>query len=109
MGVILPRALKDPIDEGFRIGKPSAKLVKELRAQLGEAIDLYDTTRIYTADTPKGARLAGLKLATNTAPVVLVFTAPTTQSSPKSVTVVQEGAKGIVGGCTYLLRVERRR
>jgi photosystem II stability/assembly factor-like uncharacterized protein len=107
IGFVLPRAMKQLPVEGITVTKPTAAVLKQLRARLGQAFDLYDTSRIYTASTPKGARLSGIKLTAAGARVLLMLTAPPKAAAPKSITVVQESAKGVVGGCTYVLRARK--
>lgn len=109
VGFILPRATKKPAVEGIVVTKPAADLVKRLRARLGKSFGLYDTTKLYAAQGTKGSRLAGLRPTARRAPVLVVLTAPTGRPSPTAITLVQESAKGVMGGCTYVLRVTKPR
>lgn len=107
IGFVLPKVVKHPMLEGIGFVKPNAATLKQLTAKYGKSIARYDTTRIYHAKTPNGARIADLKLGAAGATVLLMLKAPAQRTPPKSVTIVQESAKGVVGGCTYVLRVAK--
>ena len=73
IGFVLPLALKQPAVEGIAVAKPSAATVKLLRTRLGKSFALYDTSRIYQADSVKGAHLSGLKQTAAGATVLVVL------------------------------------
>jgi hypothetical protein len=109
IGFLLPASMAKQKAVGVEVVRPPAAALEQLRTSLGKRSELFDLSQLHRPTSARGARLDGFKTGDRAGTSVLVLLgAPARGSTPRSVTIVQESAKGIVGGSTYLLRVSKR-
>jgi photosystem II stability/assembly factor-like uncharacterized protein len=93
------------VSAGWITKKPSESLLKKLRDQLGDGVERFDTSRLFTLEVDQnGGVLEGVKIPKAGLRVLLTLTRPQTGKASATFTVVLERAGQVVGGNTFVLR-----
>ncbi|HUL72264.1 MAG TPA: hypothetical protein VLT86_04135 [Vicinamibacterales bacterium] len=103
IGLLLPKKFAKP--QGWTAKKPSAALLKDLKARFGDGLGGFDATTVYWlgADGKAGSLdkvsvpAAGLQLLLTVAP-------PSKGKATATLNIVQETDGRVVGGNTFVLR-----
>jgi photosystem II stability/assembly factor-like uncharacterized protein len=116
LGLMLPKNLKlakptkgeKPLG-GWVIKKPTATMLRNLKAQLRGELEAYNTAVLYVLESgEKGGRLAGITIPKGGFRALLTMTAPARLKGSVTFTIVQEEDGRVAGGNTFVLRPVRR-
>src|SRR5262249_17249861 len=103
VGIVFPKEIAGTLrSEGFVKTKPDAALTKALKPKLGPAYNAYAGSPLFTFD-PTKAKAAQFSLPAKPARFRAVLIFALTARSEVSVGFVQEAAKQVVGGNSFIL------
>jgi hypothetical protein len=94
--------------QGWQSSTPTRTLLKTLDERFGTELKDYDTSKVHSLSDPaKGATIQNFAASKSGTTVLLLLTAPERAQEGARVHVVQEEEGQIVGGNTFVLRVQK--
>jgi hypothetical protein len=113
VGVIMPksRAAKSVkwTEADWRSSTPTRSVLKKLQERFGSELRKYQTSTIHYLNNPaKGGAISDFPASKSGLATLLILIAPARVQQPVTFNIVQQEAERVVGGNTFVLRVQKQ-